>query len=375
VTADLEQDGGALVLHVVPTPLGRGAQIGARILADRLDHPGVVRHRLLSLYDGKPEIEIDLPLGIPGGSRPGQGFEPRVAQRFRKEIARLNPALVVAHGGDAMKYSMPAVIGTGRPLVYCVIGTYMGQPAPLREWVWRRIMAGSNLVVAVGDEVFDECTGRFRVSPQRVVTIPNGRDPSEFRPRSEPAPSGDSTLIFVGALTTQKQPDRFVEVVRRLRSEGRAFRALIVGDGPLASALATVAPAHGIELLGPRTDIPELLRSSDVLVFPSRPPEGMPGVLIEAGLSGLPTVSTPVPGAATVIRDGQTGVIVDDSVPAMATAIGRLLDEPDLRVAMGAAARRRCEANYTLDLMAQQWRDALQPLLEPLLVAPEVSRT
>ena len=60
--------------------------------------------------------------------------------------------------------------------------------------------------------------------------------------------------------------------------------------------------AHGVELLGPRSDVPELLRSADVFVFTSLPTgEGMPGVLIEAGLSGLPAVSTPVPGAATVV--------------------------------------------------------------------------
>ena len=41
-------------------------------------------------------------------------------------FARLGPALVVAHGGDAMKYALPATIGTGRPLVYCVIGTFRG---------------------------------------------------------------------------------------------------------------------------------------------------------------------------------------------------------------------------------------------------------
>jgi glycosyltransferase involved in cell wall biosynthesis len=371
VTAGLDQDDGALVLHVIPTPRGRGAQIGARLLADRLDEPGVVRHRLLSLFHGKEELEIDLYLGEPGGSHVSEGFKPRAALHFRKELARLNPALVVAHGGEPMKYAVPALVGTGRPLVYCVIGTFAGKPTPLREGVWRRLTARANLVVAVGNEVYDECTGRFRLPSQRVVTIPYGRDPFEFRPRAGPAPGGDPTLLFCGALTPQKQPNRFVEVVRHLRSEGRAFRALIVGDGPLAPTMANVAPAHGIELLGPRSDIPELFRRSDVFVFPSRPNgEGLPGVLIEAGMSGLPTVSTRAPGASTVICDGQTGVILDDSVPAMASAIGRLLDDTQGRITMGAAARKRCESNFTLDLMIQRWRDVLQPLL----TAPESSR-
>ena len=77
-------------------------------------------------------------------------------------------------------------------------------------------MARAELVIAVGNEVRDECTGRFRVASRRVVLVPNGRDPSLLRPRSEPVEAAGATLIFVGALTPQKQPDRFIEVVRRL---------------------------------------------------------------------------------------------------------------------------------------------------------------
>ncbi len=364
VTANLDTGGVPLVVHVVPTPRGRGAQLGARILVDRLDEPGTVRHRLLGLVDGPPEVAVDLTLGHAAGDHPAEGFEPRLALRLRKMLARLNPAAVVAHGGDAMKYAVPALVGTGRPLVYCVIGTYAGRPAAIHEWVWRRLMARANLVVAVGNEVLAECTGRFRVAPERVVMIPYGRDPSEYPPRSGPPVSTNATLIFVGALTPQKQPDRFVEVVRRLRAEGRAVHGLIVGDGPLAGTLAPLAAAEGIELLGSRSDVSEVLRRSDVFVFPSRPAgEGLPGVLIEAGLSGLPTVSTATPGAATVLCDGETGVIVDDSVATLAGAVGQLLDDPDRLAAMGAAARRRCESTFTLDLMAQRWQAALQPMV------------
>jgi glycosyltransferase involved in cell wall biosynthesis len=364
MTPHLGKDGGPLVVHVIPSPRGRGAQRAARVLVDRLDEPGVVRHCLLGLFDGPPEVEIDLALGHPAGSRPAEGFEPRLALRLRRVLARLGSAAVVAHGGDAMKYALPAVIGTGCPLVYCVIGTYAGPPALLHEWAWRRIMAHAELVVAVGDEVLDECIGRFRVAPHRAVVIPNGRDPSQFRPRSVPAEAADATLIFVGALTPQKQPARFIEVVCRLRAEGRAVHALMVGDGPLAGTLAPLAAAQGVELLGPRSDVPELLRRSDVFVFTSLPTgEGMPGVLIEAGLSGLPAVSTPVPGAATVLCDGRTGVIVDDSVAMMVAAVGKLLDDPDRRAAMGDSARTWCESAFTVDLMAQRWRGALHPMV------------
>ncbi len=365
MTPHLDNDGAPLVVHVIPSPRGRGAQRAARVLVDRLNQLGVIRHRLLGLFEGPPEVEVDLALGHPAGSRPAEGFDPRLARELRRVLAQVDPAAVVAHGGDAMKYALPAVVGSGRPLVYCVIGTYAGPPTLLHERMWRCIMAQAALVVAVGDEVFEECTQRFRVLPRKAVVIPNGRDPSRFRPRSGPPEAAARSLIFVGALTPQKRPDRFVEVVRRLRAEGHAVRAVMVGDGPLAGTLGPLATAQGIELLGPRADVPELLRRSDVLVFTSLPTgEGMPGVLIEAGLSGLPAVSTSVPGAATVLCDGRTGFIVDDSAAAMTAAVALLLDDPDRRAAMGVAARARCESEFTLDLMAQRWRDALQPMID-----------
>ena len=364
MTSHLGKDGSPLVVHVIPSPRGRGAQRAARLLVDRLNEQDVVRHCLLGLFDGPPEVELDLPLGHAAGSRPAEGFDPRLAVRLRRVLGRLDPAVVVAHGGDAMKYALPAVIGTGCPLVYCVIGTYAGPATRLHEWVWRRIMAHAELVVAVSGDVLDECTERFRIVPQKVVLLPNGRDASRFHPRSGSAEGADPTLIFVGALTPQKQPGRFIDVVRRLRSQGRPFRALMVGDGPLAETLAPLAAGHDVELLGPRPDVAELLRGSDVFVFTSLPVgEGMPGVLIEAGLSGLPAVSTPVPGAASVLCNGSTGVIVDDSAAAMAAAVGELLDSPGRRKAMGVAARKRCESEFNLDLMAQRWQAALQPMV------------
>jgi glycosyltransferase involved in cell wall biosynthesis len=270
-----------------------------------------------------------------------------------------------------MKYALPANIGTGRPLIYCVIGTYAGRPRPLHLWQWRCIMARADLVVAVGEEVLDECTGQFGVAQEKAVLIPNGRDSSLFSPRPVPVEAASATLIFVGALTPQKRPELFIEVVRRLRASGRPFRAVMAGDGPLSGTLAPLAAAHGVELLGPRSDVPELLRQSDVFLFTSLPTgEGMPGVLIEAGLSGLPAVSTSVPGAAAVLCDERTGVIADDSVAALSSAVGELLDDPDRRIAMGTAARNRCESEFSLDLMATRWRAALHPLMPSQAGAP-----
>jgi glycosyltransferase involved in cell wall biosynthesis len=217
------------------------------------------------------------------------------------------------------------MVGHHRPLAYYAIGTYAAarQRRP-QVAMWKHLVARADVVAAEGDEVRMECIRLLGVPPEKVVMTPNGRDPEVFRPRAGPDRS-PLTITFVGALTEGKGPDRFVEVIAALRGRGLDLRARIVGNGPLAPSLVEPAGAAGIELLGSRPDIPDLLARSDIMVFPSRPTgEGMPGVLIEAGLTGIPVVATDVPGVRTVIADGETGVIVPhDDLPAMITATER----------------------------------------------------
>jgi glycosyltransferase involved in cell wall biosynthesis len=273
---------------------------------------------------------------------------------------------VVAHGSDPFKYLVPAMIGRRRPLAYYVIGTYAGRrDRPLQLQMWRRLMARADVVAAEGHEVATECTELLGVPVDRVVMTPNGRDPEVFHPRRSGVGDLPPMVTFVGALTDGKRPDRFIDVVAALRSRGLEFRAQLIGGGPLLDALTGSARAAGVDLLGPRSDVAELLRDADLMAFPSRPAgEGMPGVLIEAGLSGLPVVATDVPGVSTIVADGETGYVVgEDDLPAMVAAAARLLEDPALRAEMGRAARRRCTDRFSLEAVAARWLEVLEPLL------------
>jgi glycosyltransferase involved in cell wall biosynthesis len=254
---------------------------------------------------------------------------------------------------------------TRRPLAYYAIGTYSGSTRASQLALWRFLMARADVVAAEGSEVAEECVHRFGLPAGAVVVTPNGRDPAVFRPAEEER--GDPpTLVFVGALTEGKRPERFIEVVTDLRGAGHACRAVLVGDGPRRADLEAPAVVAGVEMLGHRSDIAEQLRAADIFLFPSAPAgEGMPGVLIEAGLSGLPVIATAVPGVASVLVDGETGLVVDvDDRAAMVAAAARLLDDPSLRTTMGAAARARCEQWFTLEAVGEAWMRVLEPLLE-----------
>lgn len=354
------------VLHVIPTRTARGAQREARALADNLDRPGVRSHRVLSLFAGLPQVDAELALDHPGGEHPGVGFDPRLVLRLRRVLGRLDPTVIVAHGSEPLKYLVPAAIGRRRPVVYYAIGTYSGSGRRLQLLVWRHVLARSELVATVGDEVRAECIGRLGMPAGRVLPTVNGRDPEVFRPAASGTRTSPPLVMFVGALTVGKRPDRFIELIVELRALGIPVRAEIIGDGPLRAQIGAAADSAGVELLGSRSDVAEQLRRADVVVFPSRPEgEGMPGVLIEAGLSGVPTVATDVPGVRAIVDDGQTGSIVPvDDLPALTAATSILLRDPERRSAMGRAAREHCLPRFSVDAAGSRLLAILEPLLE-----------
>ncbi len=355
-----------LVLHIIPTTVARGAQLEARALADALDAPGHRLHRVLSLFDGPPEVAADLTLGHRDRGTAGVGFGLRLVVRLRAALNRLDPAVVVAHGSEPLKYVVPAMLGHHRPLLYYAIGTYSGADRRIQLELWRWLTTKADVVAAEGEEVLEECVDRFGVPPGRVALAPNGRDPEVFHPPDRQREPDLPVVLFVGALTPGKRPGRFIEVVARLRAQGTPVRAVLIGDGPLRDVVAEPAAEAGVELRGSRLDVAEQMRGADVFVFCSRPAgEGMPGVLIEAGMSGLPVVATSVPGVTSIVEDGETGFVVPvDDVSAMVAATTSLVVDPELRLRMGRAARARCAEQFSLAAVASRWLAAIQPLVD-----------
>ncbi|MGW2548443.1 glycosyltransferase, partial [Kitasatospora sp. NPDC001574] len=118
--------------------------------------------------------------------------------------------------------------------------------------------------------------------------------------------------------------------------------ALIV---PLEARLRALAAELGLTdavlFTGSRADVPELLPAFDAFTLSSRQ-EGLPVALMEAMTSGLPAVVTRVGGMPEVLDDGDQGFLVPPGDPsALADALARLADGPELRTRLGAAARER----------------------------------
>jgi glycosyltransferase involved in cell wall biosynthesis len=114
-----------------------------------------------------------------------------------------------------------------------------------------------------------------------------------------------------------------------------------------------------VHFLGPVTDVPSLLTATDAIVLASDS-EGLPGVLIEAGMAGVPAVATDVGWVADVVIDGVTGVLVPrGQADALADGLRRVLAD---RAAMGAAARATCLERFDLRTVVDAWAGLLGEL-------------
>jgi glycosyltransferase involved in cell wall biosynthesis len=108
--------------------------------------------------------------------------------------------------------------------------------------------------------------------------------------------------------------------------------------------------AEGIvEWWGHRADMSDVLAQSSVVVLPTRYPEGVPRILIEAASCGRAIVTADVPGCRDIVVNGTTGVLVPAAGGgnALVEAVAGLLDDPARRAAMGAAGRARVEAHFS----------------------------
>lgn len=188
----------------------------------------------------------------------------------------------------------------------------------------------------------------------RVHLIPgSGVDCTRFHPRVAPAAGRPLRVLLAARLLWDKGLAEYIAAARRLRDEGRTIEFLLAGEpdpgNPAAVPDGTVRgwAAEGlIQWLGHVDDMPALLASVDVVVLPSYR-EGLPKGLIEAAACALALVTTDVPGCRHVVTDGVDGLLVQvRDAEALARAIARLHDDPQLAVRLGHAARARALAEF-----------------------------
>jgi phosphatidylinositol alpha-1,6-mannosyltransferase len=208
-------------------------------------------------------------------------------------------------------------------------------------------------------------------APPPVAALDLGTDPTQFRPdrdtgtlRTRWGIRRAPILLTVARLVPHKGQDAGIRVLAKLHEEFPDLRYILVGEGHDEARLRNLAAdldvMHLVGFAGPMRDdeLPEAYATSTVYLGASRVDseinaEGFGIAFIEAAACGLPVVAGDSGGVRSAVRDGETGFVVDPSdVDAMVDAVGRLLRDDDLRMAMAAAGRRAVETHYNWDRVA-----------------------
>lgn len=159
-------------------------------------------------------------------------------------------------------------------------------------------------------------------------------------------PPGVLLVVAVARLDPVKGVDLLVEAWPTVVGRVPAARLLVVGEGAqrndLVSSLTASGVLDSVEFLGYRSDVPRILHAADILALPSRS-EGLPLAALEALATGVPVVGHAVGGVPELIVDGDNGRLVPPQPEALASALGEVLTDDDLRERLARRARPSVE--------------------------------
>ncbi|MEH2001576.1 MAG: glycosyltransferase family 4 protein [Nostoc sp.] len=230
----------------------------------------------------------------------------------------------------------------------------------------------AQVVVAVSEKVAQELVN-IGVPRSRIRVIVNGVDLEEFAPRLSSGvahlrdrqklglPENVTLALFAGDIRT---PRKNLDTVLHALAKVPNLHLAVVGHlegSPFPELAASLGLSERVHFVGYRRDIPEIMRSVDLFIFPSRY-EACSLVLLEALSSGLPVITAAATGGAELVTP-ECGIVLPDSddVDALAVALMSLVSVDALMQQMGQAARSVAE-QHSWTTMAQTYVDLFEEL-------------
>lgn len=349
------------ILSITTTNSRRGAEVFAVDVAAELARRGLLVD-VVGLAEGEGEHRLDI--GVLGHSRRG----PRTIRALRDRLAEAD--LVIANGSTTLPLAALATLGTGVPFVYRNVGDpRFWSSTPARRHRAALALRRSSAVVALTGETAYALRERYGVPPERIHVIPKAAPGKNFLPTDDATrlsrrrqlnlPAGP-VVLYAGALSAEKRPDLAIEVVAALPFESTL---VLAGDGPLRDSVQRLAhdalPGRS-RVLGQVPDLSPYLQAADVLLIPSDT-EGLPGVAIEAGMTGIPVVATDVGWIREIVVHERTGLVVPrGSRPELVAGIAHALVRRD---EFGAEAREHCRSRFEIRQIGERWLELIRSVV------------
>jgi len=335
-----------------------------RILADlaRHHHRDACQPEFLAIRDvGRFADEIRQEGGIVHQLKPANRWG-QIAQ-MRRLFRAQRYDVVHTHNTYPHLYASIAARLAGVPVV---VNTRHGQRAG-HGWKSRtQFRWASHLVdriITVSDDAATLCIESDRIVPRKVQRIWNGIDLSDF---AFSGPIQEPVAICVARLSAEKDFPTLLKAIPQVVMQVPDFCLKIVGDGPerhgMEALIAELGIGANVELLGERTDVPQLLRAAGFFVSSSLT-EGISLTLLEAMAVGLPVVATAVGGNPEIVLPQKTGYLVPSQEPAsLAAAMITMCRQQANWITMAQAGRQRVAQYFDVRRMASDYEQLYREL-------------
>jgi glycosyltransferase involved in cell wall biosynthesis len=319
----------------------------------------------------RPQLEeAGVPIELIPRPRPDPRAVLRSALALAPILRRESPDVVHAHNPGAAAAAALARRLARRPDI-AVVASFHGVD-PGRMGRAARVLARSaDLVVAIAGPPADDLR-LAGLSGSRVVVVHNGIETGSRKAAEDVRRELDledaELVVSVGRYAEEKNQVLLLDALARLVPSRPRLRGLLIGTGPLKAELGErirqLELEAEVELTGTRLDAVDVVAAADVFVLPSDR-EGLPVALLEAMGVGCPVVATAVGGVPGVVEDGESGLLVPPGdAAALAAAIERLLDDPQLRARLAEKAREKVEREFSERAMVQGYEEAYLSAVE-----------
>jgi phosphatidylinositol alpha 1,6-mannosyltransferase len=283
--------------------------------------------------------EYRLPLALPGKVR-------RDLAEFDPNVVHIASPDIVAHRAVswARRRKIPAVASIHTRFETYLAYYHLEMFEPAARAILRRLYRRCDAILAPAES--SAAVLRAQRMNKHISIWGRGVDREQFNPGRRDMGwrrglgIGDAELVvaFLGRIVIEKGLDVFAEAIDELDARGVRYRVLVVGDGPAGNWFEARLPPSSV-FVGHRegADLARALASSDVLLNPSIT-ETFGNVTLEAMACALPVVAAVATGATSLVRDGETGLLVEPGdVEGFGDALETYARDPDLRYRHGEA--------------------------------------
>ena len=362
------------ILHVIHSSAFGGGPNMLAILCERLSD----EFEMEVISDGQGDVPARLEsMGVAYFTMPltsKWSFMSRVP-RLASLIRSRDPDLVQLHGQFAGSLGQISVQLAGRPRSLYTVQwpSYLDDTGPwsrLRNHVAERVSCGfSTAVVAVSENDRRALIERGLCIADKITVIHNAyqSDSPEQEPKDTSAGVNGGVIGFVGRLTDQKGVEYLLRAVPDVLARFPGTKFVIVGDGPERGRLERLAGelqvTAAVDFAGYQASPVSHIQAMDVVAIPSIY-DPFPLVTLEVMALGRPVVGSAVGGIPEAVEEGRTGLLVPPREPgALAAALVKLLDSPELRRDMGVAGRARARRLFSPEVITAEYAALYRRLL------------